>query len=67
MSNKKEKEFQDKMTESWDERSKLGLFLYELENFKIKSKQAIIMNKRITYYRGKFIIFIIFLKFIIIY
>ena len=54
MSTKKEKEFQEKMSESWDERSKIGLFLYELENFKIKSKQAIIMNKRITYFRGNF-------------
>jgi hypothetical protein len=58
MSTKKEKEFQEKMSESWDERSKIGLFLYELENFKIKSKQAIIMNKRITYFRGNIIIFI---------
>lgn len=37
-----------------DERSRLGNFLYDLQSFNIECRNAILMNNRINYYRGKF-------------
>jgi hypothetical protein len=36
-----------------DERSKLGNFLYDLQNFNIECRTAILMNNRVNYFRGK--------------
>lgn len=43
-----------------DERTKLGLFLYELERLNLESKTAVFMNNRLNFLRGMIIYFYTF-------
>lgn len=54
MDKQKPKDSKEKENEKiLDERTKMGMLLYDLQRFNIESRSAVLMNKRIDFYRGK--------------